>query len=688
MPKTALPPTRQMLQKLKKYGLTQASITAMQLTPMNTAQCAQLIHAPVPGMKIPYFDIDSKITSAYNVRLLEDFPDPKKPGKFMRYKYPDKHTPAVYIPPLARINWRNLLQDPAVPITLTEGEFKAVVATQGGYPTLGLPGVWGFRQPRSKTIMLPLLEEIVWQGRLVYIVYDSDAAANPQVACARSELSRMLAQRGAVVKVIELPQEGDEKVGVDDFLNSPDGPTKYATLLETPITEESANHRQISEDWAYLQDPPSFINIHTGKTTNVGILKDTVFAGLMHTATLPDGRTRRISSFATWNVVGGPRVELAGVTFEPGQPPVTDDNKWNMFRGFDSVPAPGVCNPVEKAMNHAMPDKADQKDVLDWPAWIVQNPDKKQAKELLFYGSTQGTGKDLLAIALTAAIQPYSVVCTDSDFKGDFNSHYACALVVHWSEAGALRGPDKAWAETLRKHLVTSPELQYHEKGRPKIKVRNYINLISTSNEDVPFTLSESSRRTIAIHFDQPPLPEELAKSLATFIYGEKGCGELRGEGVAYIHHMLMTRDLSEYNPYAPARVTRHTLSLREDSRSSIEAFAILVKSGELRFRRAPHSRPYATVEELLMEHNMAGQTGATRGGMTRKLKAAGVKRACDEGQVVVGGERMRLWCIGDAAPDLSSAETGRRYTAGCSSPHAKGAKVVPLRLPIKPKKS
>src|SRR6185436_14242935 len=61
-------------------------------------------------------------------------------------------------------------------------------------------------------------ESIALNGREVYLAFDSDVTTKPQVQHALSRLGGFLGQRGAKVRVIDLPSgEGHAKVGLDDF---------------------------------------------------------------------------------------------------------------------------------------------------------------------------------------------------------------------------------------------------------------------------------------------------------------------------------------------------------------------------------------------------------------------------------------------------------------------------------------
>jgi putative DNA primase/helicase len=79
-------------------------------------------------------------------------------------------------------------------------------------------------KPQGGRQLIEGLARIVWQGRTVFLCYDSDVATNPRVRLAEWHLAEALASLGATVRVIRLPR-GDPrpdgtpaKIGLDDFL--------------------------------------------------------------------------------------------------------------------------------------------------------------------------------------------------------------------------------------------------------------------------------------------------------------------------------------------------------------------------------------------------------------------------------------------------------------------------------------
>ncbi|MGE5446103.1 MAG: DUF3854 domain-containing protein [Ignavibacteriales bacterium] len=86
----------------------------------------------------------------------------------------------------------------------TEGEKKAVKATLEGFPTIGLSGVWNFKDSESN--FLTELDQIVWTDRTVYIVFDSDITQKHSVKHAEIRLAVEITNRGGIPFSIRLPR--------------------------------------------------------------------------------------------------------------------------------------------------------------------------------------------------------------------------------------------------------------------------------------------------------------------------------------------------------------------------------------------------------------------------------------------------------------------------------------------------
>jgi putative DNA primase/helicase len=180
-----------------------------------------------PALVIPYPNRDGQ-DAGYR-RVKPDKPLVDGDGRARKYESPKGRANRAYFPP----GTLAALRDPAAALLITEGEKKALKADQEGFPCVGLSGVWNWSKKREadeagrKVGPRELIDDlagIAWQGRPVYLVFDSDAVRNDHVRDAEYALAVALTKRGAAVKVVALPDgpAGDDgepaKVGLDDYL--------------------------------------------------------------------------------------------------------------------------------------------------------------------------------------------------------------------------------------------------------------------------------------------------------------------------------------------------------------------------------------------------------------------------------------------------------------------------------------
>ncbi len=180
---------------------------------------------------IPYIDATGEVV---HWRVKPERPSQSN-GKTAKYQSPTGSRVRVYFPPDAH---RRIAEGEAREILITEGEKKSLKATRDGFCCIGLSGTscW---HGRKSTAPLADLENINWSGRIIFIVFDSDAEDNEQVRQDELLLAAALKRRGAVVKIPRLPAgPNGEKVGLDDYLVA-NGPSEFRRLLDNaPVADD------------------------------------------------------------------------------------------------------------------------------------------------------------------------------------------------------------------------------------------------------------------------------------------------------------------------------------------------------------------------------------------------------------------------------------------------------------------
>jgi hypothetical protein len=163
-------------------------------------------------------------------------------GKIIKYEAPPKHPTGIialkvsqllwhqvgkqnniklFLSPLAlRLRDRNpslsfwswVVNNPEVPLIVTEGAKKAAALISLGYAAIALPGIFnGYRQPKDEfgrktglAKLIPQLQVFATPGRTVYFAFDRDTKASTiaNVNCAIAKTGKLFTKAGVDVKVI------------------------------------------------------------------------------------------------------------------------------------------------------------------------------------------------------------------------------------------------------------------------------------------------------------------------------------------------------------------------------------------------------------------------------------------------------------------------------------------------------
>jgi hypothetical protein len=151
-----------------------------------------------------------------------DRPRHDEDGKPIKYEIPLKATQRLIFHPRVM----PALATGDMPVYITEGAKKLDALISRGAVAVGVIGVDSFavkhtaeeKKRHAPKVLLPDWQRIALAGRPVVIVYDSDAALNPQVERAEQDLGTLLRAKGAQVTRVRLPTAADgSKQGVDDF---------------------------------------------------------------------------------------------------------------------------------------------------------------------------------------------------------------------------------------------------------------------------------------------------------------------------------------------------------------------------------------------------------------------------------------------------------------------------------------
>jgi hypothetical protein len=200
------------------------------------------------------------------------------------------------------------------------------------------------------------------------------------------------------------------------------------------------------------------------------------------------------------------RRSYKGIEFHPNPDgaPGTDGylNLWSGF-SIEAAKEPDVKR-YKTFRDHLLTnvcsgDDALFKWVFGFLAHMLQRPRERMGVALVLRGR-MGSGKTKIGEVIGWIIPRHYFLVDDPRYvTGQFNAHMATCLLLQADEA--VWAGDKA-AEGRLKGLVTSPIQQIEAKGVDPIRLKNYVRLILTSNEDWVVPAGKDERRFAVLDVD------------------------------------------------------------------------------------------------------------------------------------------------------------------------------------------
>lgn len=126
---------------------------------------------------------------------------------------PDDITPETF--------WQFVIDNPKIPIVLTEGEKKAASLLSVGVIAIALPGIrMGYRRDKTGLVLHSDLELFAKPGREFTFYFDSDVKPETQrnTESAIERTARLLLKKICKVQVVSIPSIDGKKGAIDDYL--------------------------------------------------------------------------------------------------------------------------------------------------------------------------------------------------------------------------------------------------------------------------------------------------------------------------------------------------------------------------------------------------------------------------------------------------------------------------------------
>lgn len=574
--------------KWQSSGLTDAHAKKLRFRPLTGEETAGLgkFHA-VRSLHIPYFDLKGKPTDFFRIRYLEKLPGfaglAEKP---QRYAQPSGTLNEVYLPPLLPVDWEDVAGDTSVTIYITEGELKAAAACAHGLATIGLGGVDVWRSTKREVTFLPVLEKIKWNNRNVVIVYDSDAATNPNVVRAQRKLAHELVERGALPAVAALPPGPDgAKQGLDDFLVAK-GPEALTMILkDAPAFPEAEALWQLNEEVAYVTDPGIVIVKATGQRLDPGSFVAHAYANRHYMATetnkegVPIFKKKKLAPrWVEWEH----RHELQGITYAPGKPQI-HDGQWNAWPGWGCEPVKGDISPWHWLLDFVFKGHPDYRQWFErWCAYPIQHPGTKLYTAAVIWGYAHGTGKSFISYALQGIYGKNTVTIGNKDLKGGFNAWQANKQFIYGDEiaGGSDVNAKKIDADWL-KQVIVQPTVKINEKYMPEFVIPDVANYIFNSNKQDTCFLEDDDRRYFIHEVIGKPASREFYERVDKWLGLRNGV--FHGPGRSHLFHHLLSVPLGDFNPREHAPMTQAKMQMIRVSKSDVGMWCMTLKEDTVR---------------------------------------------------------------------------------------------------------
>lgn len=640
-----------MLADLKKSNLSPAHAKLLRLEPFAEGHNLGL---PLnwAGYKLPYFTPEGKVNGFFRFRLLQTQPStgwraitvpPEKPLRYLQPKDSEVH---IYLPPLKGSSWRKVMEDPTIPVCITEGEKKAACATlYGVMPTVGLGGVYNWQSRRLRQTFLPILEEFQWAQRHVFICYDSDVIKNPMVRIAQSQLGGALLQRGAIIHNVAMPVPKDGgKCALDDFIVQHGVEEAEQLLIKTRPDEASEEVHGMNSEFAVLRDTAEVVALEDGSVLSANKFADVVYKNRKYvTFVIKDEKETPKVHYTAKEWLDWPhRLTLARLQYSPGQEQIAGDC-YNTWQGWGCTPSSkGSIQPwedlIDLLLRDAKPDHIAW--MKRWFAYPIIHPGTKLYTATILWSTTQGNGKTLLGDTMRRIYGKNYGTVNNVNLASQYNDWVVNKQFIVGDEIST--GNKRTVTDGL-KDVITRDHVNVSIKYRAQFTVRDCANYYFTSNHPDAFFIDDADRRYFVHEVVAQPKEAEFYERYTKWLDHEGGAARL-------FQHLLDT-DVSEFNPRGHAPLTSSKIAMIMDSKSDLGDWCMRLKAEPDKVLVDRGGKPLGhalwTSQDLLRIYDPEGSSKVTANGLAREMKRSGFRYAAGGNNTgVVDGARTRFWAL------------------------------------------
>ena len=273
------------------------------------------------------------------------------------------------------------------------------------------------------------------------------------------------------------------------------------------------------------------------------------------------------------------------LAFRPGAKEATGV-EYNVWRPSPIKPLIGDTSAWNEHINYLFQNEDDANHVLNWMAWVLQNPARKPNHALLIVGKNTGTGKSLVATIFEQIIgEKNTQRPKNTSMGGDFNA---------WLQNCRLCIIEEVYQVGRRENLnamrdvLTERHVEVNIKGISAFKIENFVAAMGVSNHPDALPLDKYDRRWLVVETLASRKDREYYEPLFQMARG------IDKEGLSAIYEELLNRDLKGYSGLAAAPETDARTQMIELSRDDAETW-LLENTGN-----PPLCRTIVRVEEVI----------------------------------------------------------------------------------------
>jgi hypothetical protein len=202
------------------------------------------------------------------------------------------------------------------------------------------------------------------------------------------------------------------------------------------------------------------------------------------------------------------------LAYEPGKPTgrisVDKIQAVNTYRASPIRPLKGEVKLFEEFLEHLVPDATDREHTERWISTMIARPDIRMGYGMLFISHIQGVGKTTLAekvlvplVGLSNCSFPSPKEITDSQFTS-WIAHKRLAVI-----AEVYAGQTSKAYNTL-KNIMTDDYITVNEKYQQPYSLKNYIQVIASSNSFRALKMDDQDRRWLVPGVAERGKPKEF----------------------------------------------------------------------------------------------------------------------------------------------------------------------------------